>query len=71
MKDQDSDVIRCANCHRAIELGRDMITVEEAVMGPRGPVPLQEIKCFCGEQCVGSHFSDEGEVVGRLPRRIP
>lgn len=60
---------RCMNCRRKLELGVDVICVEEGVIGPRGIVPLKEVLFFCDDGCIASYFGN-GEVV-TLKRRVP
>ncbi len=64
--------LRCSECHREIDLGHDIITVEKAVSGPRGIVPLGDVATFCSEQCVSAYFdgtpaSDLPEVPFKVP----
>lgn len=68
MKDEQSQT--CSRCRRTIDLGRDVMAVEQGVVGPRGFVPLEDPLLFCGEACLKGHFDDDGDIV-EMPRRIP
>jgi len=59
----------CAHCQRQIQLGEDVLTLRQGVVGPRGLVPLEKPIWFCDGECAARYFSDE-EIV-QLPRRIP
>ena len=60
---------RCAECHRNIEIGEDAVTVERVVMGPRGPVPIDDMRFFHISRCLAEYVcSTESE---NLPKRIP
>ena len=68
-KNGDRKINICTNCQRVLDLGMDVLTVQEAVLGPRGIVPLGEMLLFCSEACLKDYYdlSDLAEV----PRRIP
>ena len=60
---------RCAECHREISIGEDAIALERIVMGPRGPVPIDDMKFFHVSRCLADYFcNSDGE---KLPARIP
>lgn len=59
----------CAHCQRQIQLGEDVLALEQGVIGPRGLVPLEKSLWFCDGECAARYFGEE-EVV-QLPRRIP
>ena len=60
---------RCAECHREITIGEDAIALERIVMGPRGPVPIDEMKFFHIARCLAEYLcSTEAE---KVPSRIP
>ena len=68
----DKPSLRCTECHREIDLGHDVITVEKGVTGPRGVVPLGKVNVFCSGQCVSAYFdgtaaSDLPEVPFKIP----
>ena len=70
--DQSKKPLNCNSCQRAIDFGHDLITAEKGVSGPRGIVPLGEIKVFCSEQCVSNYFNgilsdDLPEILRRIP----
>lgn len=59
----------CENCRRELDIGVDVMRVEEGVMGMKGFVPLEAIMLFCSEKCLKDYFD-----LGDLPsvrRRIP
>ena len=59
----------CTACDSEIHLGRDVIRVQEGVMGTKGFVPLSEELYFCTEECLRKHF-DDTELI-KFDRRIP
>ena len=62
----------CANCNTEIQFGKDIWTNERGVIGPRGIVPLGNVKVFCGEKCISEFFN--GEPASDLPEvrfRVP
>lgn len=70
--DKNIAKLRCSECRRSIDYGRDAIATEACVNGPRGLVALGEKLVFCSEECV-SHFfngSDLSELPS-MPPRIP
>ncbi len=69
MDKEETTPIRCAHCHRQLDLGVDTVIFDNGVIGPRGFVPLGKRKFFCDEDCL-EHFVSDEDVV-RLPRRIP
>jgi len=68
-KNEGGKINTCTNCQRTLDLGVDVLTVQEAVLGPRGIVPLGEVLLFCSETCLMDYFdiSDLVEVPGRVP----
>ncbi len=67
-----SKKLRCEHCNRNIDFGEDLITTEKAVSGPRGIVPLGEIRLFCSEKCVSDFFNGTpADDLPEVPRRIP
>ena len=70
MEEEKQQELHCHHCKHRLELGEDVLTVEEGVIGPRGVVPLQEVLVFCSERCLGEHFDGGNETV-TLPRRVP
>ena len=65
----DEQQKKCAQCRCKLAYGEEVISVQEAVIGPRGLVPLDEPLLFCSEDCLSEHLGG-GEVTS-LPRRIP
>ena len=60
---------KCAECGRVIPMGDDAISLERIVIGPRGPVPIGDMKFLHISRCLADYVcSTEGE---HLPSRIP
>ena len=60
---------KCSECRRLIPIGEDALTVERVVMGPRGPVPLDDVRFLHVDRCFAEYVcSTESE---KLPRRVP
>lgn len=67
--EEDQAARKCAECHREITIGEDAIALERIVMGPRGPVPIDDMKFFHIARCLADYIcSTEGE---KVPSRIP
>ena len=58
---------RCSYCQRQLNLGVDVWTVLQGVLGPRGFVPLEEMIYFCGEECLRDYFNGSTEETQRIP----
>ncbi len=71
-KNNQEEAVRCDYCKSEIQYGRDVISVEKCVNGPRGVIPLGDTYTFCSEACVSQFFDDEplGDLE-EVPRRIP
>jgi len=67
-KNGDEKTNTCANCQKTLHLGVDVLTVQEAVLGPRGIVPLGEIILFCSERCLLDYFDLSG--LEEVQRRV-
>lgn len=61
---------KCVECQRVLELGVDVLCVEEGVIGPRGIVPLKDLLFFCSDPCVAEYFGAHVETT-KLSRRVP
>lgn len=61
--------MKCAHCNRELDLGTDVIGIQEGVIGPRGFVQLEDMQLFCSEQCAKDYI-DPVDIT-KLPRRIP
>lgn len=61
--------MKCSQCKKGLELGVDVITVEECVVGPRDIIPLGKKECFCSEKCLLEFYDLSG--LTESPRRIP
>ncbi len=67
-----STLMQCAHCHTEIEYGKDALSVEEGVIGPRGFISLEDKLFFCSEECLRDYF-DKVDL-GKLPkvnRKVP
>lgn len=72
MEQNKSEKLQCAECEKKIDYGRDVITVEKGVVGPRGVIPLGETMTFCSEECVSNYFNGPpSHDLPKLPPRIP
>lgn len=60
---------RCANCKCDLDIGHDVIKVDEGVMGVKGFVPLEKTLLFCCERCLKDYY-DLDDLLG-MPSRIP
>ncbi len=69
--DTDRGKPRCAQCRRELDLGVDVIGIQQGVLGPRGFVHLDERKLLCGELCLEQYVCNGKPEVNELPRRIP
>ena len=59
----------CAECGRLIPMGEDAIALERIVIGPRGPVPIDDMKFFHLARCLADYVcSTDAE---RMPSRVP
>jgi hypothetical protein len=70
--DKNGVKLRCSECRKSIDYGRDAISTEACVNGPRGLVSLGEKLVFCSEECVSNFFRDSDlSDLPSLPPRIP
>ncbi len=60
---------RCSECRREFRMGDDAISLERVVIGPRGPIPIGELRLFHLSRCLEKYVcgSDDRE----MPKRIP
>jgi hypothetical protein len=71
-ENETNNTLRCDECRGELPLGGDVISVQRAVHGPRGVIPLGEVLTFCSDKCVSRFFdhqsSDElPDVSWRIP----
>ena len=60
----------CANCIRDLDVGTDVLRVDEGVIGTKcGFVPLENGLLFCCDRCLRDYF-DMGDLPS-VPPRIP
>jgi len=60
----------CSNCIRELEIGMDLLRVDQGVLGTKGTfVPLENTLLFCGERCLRDYF-DIGDLPS-MPGRVP
>lgn len=61
--------MNCANCRKELQIGVDVLGLQEGVIGTRGLVPLAAMLLFCSEHCLKDYHSDLD--VATLKRRTP
>lgn len=61
--------MNCTHCGKELDLGVDVLALQEGVIGTRGIVPLAEQEVFCSEDCLRDSLGDHGAAT--LPRRRP
>ena len=72
MDDEENEKMTCVSCRRDIDLGNDVLSLERGVVGPRGFVPLGDIRLFCSESCAEEYFDgDEPTEKVKRPRQVP
>ncbi len=59
----------CPNCRRPLDIGVDVICVEEGVIGMKGFIPLEKPMLFCSEKCLCDYF--DLNDLPKVPKRIP
>ena len=64
----NDEKIRCVNCDNEIDLGADVLVIEEGVLGPRGFIPLEK-RLFCSQQCLSEYVCNDD--LEEVPRRVP
>ena len=62
--------LQCLKCQCELLEGRDVVEVQEGVVGVRGFIPLEKILTFCSIECLKEYFTGERSYE-RLPRRVP
>lgn len=50
-------LLKCQNCRRSVDYGKDCLRVSRGVLGPRGFVPLEDTM-FCCERCLAEYHAD-------------
>ncbi len=71
-EDTNDEELKCLDCKCDIDFGRDVITAQKGVNGPRGVVPLGELLIFCSEKCLSNYFNEhDGKKREQIPPRIP
>ncbi|PHS15769.1 MAG: hypothetical protein COA78_04820 [Blastopirellula sp.] len=48
--------VKCDQCRKKVENGKDVISVARGVFGPCSVIPLEEESHFCCEACVSDFF---------------
>lgn len=61
--------LKCAQCNRELDVGKDVIRVDDGVMGMKGFVDLDHTLYFCSEECIKEYFDLSG--LSSIPGRIP
>jgi hypothetical protein len=61
--------LQCGNCRRQLDIGVDVLSVEEGVIGMKGFIPLEKSLLFCCEKCLCEYFdlNDLPKYPGRIP----
>ena len=71
MNDKTKPGPTCANCRRSLDQGVDVVGIRDGVIGPRGFVPLEDMRFLCGDECIEAYFCEGARDRVQLPRRIP
>lgn len=58
MEQEEKKQIQCAHCRRDLQLGEDVIRMENGVIGPRGFIDLGNAMFFCDEDCLKRYCED-------------
>ena len=60
---------KCANCANKLNIGADVIKVDEGVIGLKGFITLEKVSYFCCERCLIEYFDMTGlpNIPGRFP----
>ena len=45
-------------CKRKLNIGLDVIGVQNGVIGTRGFIPLEDMILFCNEECLKKYFEN-------------
>ena len=67
MKNENTKKLICVKCQRDLQLGMDVIQLQEGVIGLRGFVRLEDAVLYCSEQCVKDNFTDSMYTPQRVP----
>jgi len=67
MINENAKKLICVKCQRHLELGMDVIELQEGVIGPRGFVPLEDAVLYCSEQCLKDNFNNSAYTPQRIP----
>ena len=67
---QERKEYQCARCRRELTVGTNVFSIEEAVTGFQGIVPLADAETFCTHQCC-REFLQEGYADYEPEPRIP
>ena len=67
----DCEKQRCAQCRRVLDLGADVTSVQEGVLGPRGFIKLADRQLLCSAPCLETYVCNGKHEVHERPRRIP
>ena len=68
----EKDSWECAGCRGnrgELEYGKDALVLERVVIGPRGPIPVGEMKFFHVDECFEEYVCNGSRE--KLPKRIP
>ena len=71
METEEASAVACLHCRRDLDQGVDVLAQQDGVIGPRGFVPLEDMRFLCSDECRDGYFCEPvGERV-ELSRRIP
>ena len=71
METDENKSSTCEHCRRTLDQGVDVLALQEGVIGPRGFVPLEDMRFLCSEECREAYFCEPAEERVKLSRRIP
>lgn len=58
MAQEEKKRIQCEHCRRELQLGEDVIRMENGVIGPRGFIDLDDAMFFCNDECLKGYCQD-------------
>lgn len=64
--------MNCAHCREELQYGKDVLSVEQGVIGPRGFISLEDKLFFCSEECLRDYFGkvDLSKLL-KVTRKVP
>ena len=58
MKQEEKKQVSCEHCRHELQLGEDVIRMDNGVIGPRGFIDLGKAMFFCNEDCLKGYCED-------------